>query len=388
MKTSYRRYSWVLLGVVLVQSTMIALLNLAIDPYGAMNSPIWMGFNHIKIEKNKQVRMFKAMDVIRFQPQTIFLGFSRTEFGLDPAHPAIGQTPAYNLGISGANMYEIRRYFEHALFVQPNLKRVILDIDLFMFSTLDENKPDFSESRLEKNHMIFGDVLNNLFSLNSSIASFKTLSISRKMPQVNAGFFYENGLRDADFYKNQVYSSSSSQQIFNLFLKSRPFLEDKNISEKLKVSSGFLKDLDFVIKTCQKKGIEIQVFMSPIHVTQGEALRLSGLYPLGEQWKKEVVKITPFWDFSGYNSITSEPITEKMSYYLDSSHYLPSVGNLVMNKILNYNSESVPKDFGVFINAENIEIHLANLRAEREDWAKNNADVVNYVENLINRVEE
>lgn len=388
MKTSYRQYSWVLLGVVLVQSMTIALLNFAVDPYGVMNSPVWVGLNHLKIEKDKQVRMFKAIDVIRFQPQTIFLGFSRTEFGLDPSHPAIAETPAYNLGLPGANMYEVRRYFEHALFVQPNLKRVILDIDLFMFSSLEPNKPDFWEGRLERNHLTFGDILNNLFSLNSSLASFKTISISRKRPHIHTGFFYKNGLRDVNFYKNNVYYSSNSQHIFNIFLKDRPFLHDKNTHQKLKVSSEFLNDLDFVIKTSQKRGIEIHVFISPIHVTQGEALRLAGLDSLVEQWKREVAKITPVWDFSGYNSITKEPITKKMSYYLDSSHYLPSVGNLVMNKLLNYNPESVPQDFGVFINSENIESHLANIRAERQEWAQNNPDVVNYVENLLNRVEK
>ncbi len=388
MKISYRRYSLFLLGVVLGQSITIASINWAADPYGVMNTPIWMGFNHIKVEKNKQVRMFKAIDVIRFKPQTIFLGFSRTEFGLDPAHPAIADKSAYNLGLSGANMYEIRKYFEHALFVQPNLKRVILDIDLFMFSNLDENKADFSESRLEKNHLTLADILTNLFSLNSSLASFKTIYSSKNQPQLNAGFFYKNGLRDATFYKTQVYKTSDSQEIFNLFLKTRPFLEDKEISQKLNISSNFLKDLDFVIRTCQKKGIDIQVFISPIHATQGEALRLSGLVPVVEKWKREIVKITPFWDFSGYNKITGEPITQEMSYYLDSSHYLPSVGNLVINNILNYNLETVPKDFGVLINAENIEAHLVNLRTERENWARNNADVVNYVENLLNQIEE
>ncbi len=388
MKTSYRQYSWVLLGVVIVQSITIAALNFAVDPYGVMKSPVWVGFNHLKIEKDKQVRMFKAIDVTRFQPQTIFLGFSRTEFGLDPSHPAIAQTSAYNLGLPGANMYEVRRYFEHALFVQPNLKRVILDIDLFMFSTLEPNKPDFWEGRLEKKHITFGDIVNNLFSLNSSLASFKTISTSRRRPQVHTGFFYENGLRDANFYKNNIYYSSNSKDIFNLFLKDRPFLQDKNIVQKLKISSDFLKDLEFVVKTSQERGIELHIFISPIHVTQGEALRIAGLNPIVEQWKREVVKITPVWDFFSYNTITTEPITEKMNYYLDSSHYLPFVGDLVMNKILNYNLKTVPPDFGVIINSENIESHLANIRAEREEWAKNNTDVVNYVENLINRVEK
>jgi hypothetical protein len=388
MKPSYRRYSWLLLGVVIAQSILIALLNFAVDPYGVMKSPIRVGFNHLKIEKDKQVRMFKAIDVIRFQPQTILLGFSRTEFGLDPSHPAIAETSAYNLGLPGANMYEVRRYFEHALFVQPNLKRVILDIDLFMFSSLEPNKPDFWEDRLEKNSITGGDIINNLFSVNSSFGSFNTISISRQRPQVKDGFFYENGLRDATFYKKNVYYSLNSKYIFNLFLKDRPFLLDKNIVDKLTLSSDFLKDLEILTKTSQERGIEIKVFISPVHVTQEEALRLAGLDPIIEDWKREVVKITPVWDFSGYNSITSEPITEDMSYYLDSSHYLPSVGNLVMNKILNHNSETVPEDFGVLINSENIETHLVNLRAEREDWAGNNPEVVNYVKNLINRREE
>ena len=71
-----------------------------------------------------------------------------------------------------------------------------------------------------------------------------------------------------------------------------------------------------------------------------------------------MVKITPVWDFSGYNSITTESIDDRMEYYIDNSHYSLKAGDLVLNRIVSFQTEKVPRDFGVLVNQDNIEPHL------------------------------
>jgi hypothetical protein len=104
------------------------------------------------------------------------------------------------------------------------------------------------------------------------------------------------------------------------------------------------------------------------------------LWSAFEDWKRQVVKITPIWDFSGYNSITSEPISDDMQNYLESSHYQEHIGNLVLNRMLNHEINKVPGDFGTLVTVENIEPQLAKIRAGREKWAKQNPDMVKLVE--------
>ena len=66
----------------------------------------------------------------------------------------------------------------------------------------------------------------------------------------------------------------------------------------------------------------------------------------------------------------------------DNSHYTPKLGNLILNLIFDYEKEDVPDDFGILINPENIESHLAKIRQDWEVWAKNNPDEVKLVKEV------
>ena len=103
----------------------------------------------------------------------------------------------------------------------------------------------------------------------------------------------------------------------------------------------------------------MQVF-TPLSVkqkqtTQYEAIEVAGLWSTFEEWKREVTKITPVWDFSGYNSVTIEPIGDRMNNYLNSSHYSTETGTLILNRILSFQPQTIPDNFSVYLTPENIE---------------------------------
>src|SRR5919199_4573654 len=105
---NYHFYYLKFLAVVSVNLSLIALLNIFIDPYKVMNSPIIVGINKVKPELNNHVRLFKAIEITRLETKMIVLGSSRSELGLNPNHPALSNyQPSYNLAITGANMYEV-----------------------------------------------------------------------------------------------------------------------------------------------------------------------------------------------------------------------------------------------------------------------------------------
>jgi hypothetical protein len=145
-------------------------------------------------------------------------------------------------------------------------------------------------------------------------------------------------------------------------------------SSSYKLSQERLLLLKSIIDSCQQKGIALTIFISPSHATDMEGLHALGLWSEFEQWKREVSKIAPIWDFSGYNSITTEPIAKNMKYYLDSSHYRKETGDLILNRLLSYQENTVPEDFGVLMTPENIEAHLAKIRSDRENWLKTSPD--------------
>ncbi|MBO0349489.1 hypothetical protein J0895_10285 [Phormidium pseudopriestleyi FRX01] len=378
----YQRYFRIVLSVILMQVLTISGFNIAVDPYSVFNNPIWVGFNQVKPEKDKQVRMFKAIDIIRIQPNMVFIGSSRTEFGLDPAHPALAEVqPAYNLGITGANIYEARRYFEHAIANNPELKQAAIGVDFFMFGQDKKNQDDFSEDRLLTSHITPQDKFNSIFSLGAIRGSLKTIRANQS--SVNrVGYFYPDGRRNTDYYVSHIYGGLQGVDIMGDLLRENDFFQSKKQGNPYEISH--LEEVKNIVKLCQKKNIKCDFFISPSHVTHWESIRLSGAWQLFEEWKRDLAQIAPVWDFSGYNSITTDPLSSNMKNYIDSSHYRKEIGDLVLNRIWQYNEDIVPKDFGVLLTPETVENHLKQIRENRKIWANNHPDVVEFVENVLN----
>ena len=113
-----------------------------------------------------------------------------------------------------------------------------------------------------------------------------------------------------------------------------------------------------------------------------EEFRTAGLWSFFEDWKRRVSKVTPVWDFSGYNSITTEPISNNMKNFTNRGYYTIKIGNLILNRLLHYQEEKVPEDFGVLITANNRESQLEKIRTDQELWAKNNPKMIQLVEDL------
>ncbi|NEO99686.1 MAG: hypothetical protein F6K58_13605 [Symploca sp. SIO2E9] len=371
----YSRFNMTFLAVTLPCLVTVGLFNLTIDPYGVIDSPEIPRLNKLRTQKFHNVRLFKAIDVTRVEPKTLLLGSSRTDLGLDPEHPALeNEQPAYNLGLVGPNLYEVKRYFEHALANQPELKTVVIGIDLFMFNEYKINEVDFSEDRLEKESLTAQELLN--VTLSTSAIESSAITIQSSMDSDAYYLYRPDGMR-------YVYGNEPNEPIPKKFRGSiKGLRQSEGYYKKYQLSEKFLGNLQEIVDICKRQNIELQIFISPSHASQWENLRVAELWPVFEEWKRRLVKITPVWDFSGYNSITTETISKDMKNYWDSSHYRKEVGDLVLNRIFDYQEDKVPADFGILLTQENIESHLAEINAQQEVWASNNPDVVKLVESL------
>ncbi|MDJ1184820.1 hypothetical protein [Roseofilum casamattae] len=348
--------------------------NFLMDPYGVMNAPTIEGFNKLKPTKGNHTRLFKAVDVIRLKPQNVFLGTSRTNLALDPRHPAFsnnGSEMSYNLGLQDANLYEILRYLEHAIANQDEVKNVVIGIDYLSFNEWSRPKPDFDETILGRTTISGPLMMNVLFSLDVFKSSQKTLVENVSKGRNSSEFI--NGMRVLHTHKLP----------WTMEYFTNGFIVLSNAYNHYKLSEKRLEDLQKIVDICREQNINLQLFISPVHASQLEAIRAAGKWDNFEQWKREVAEISPFWDFSGYNSLTTEEIAEQMVYYRDSSHYSPEVGNLVLNRIFDYQLDKVPDDFGVRVTSESIDAHLEEIRGDREAWANTHPKLIQTVEELM-----
>ncbi|MCF2970778.1 hypothetical protein L1047_06155 [Synechococcus sp. Nb3U1] len=349
-----------------------SLFNLVIDPLGVIGSPSIAGINAIKPKTLNNSRLFKAVDIARIRPKSILLGSSRTDIGLDPSHPALIQ-PAYNLGLTAPNIYELRRYLEHALTIQPELEQVVIGLDFQMFNDLRTPQPDFREQRLGHVGIIGSDLLDITLSLDALGASWETLvrnqnpnppgsirvngMMVRRPREVDLRVFFDTIAKAQRQYQDGVYKGFSSYK-------------------------NSLAHLKAIIETCANREIQLKLFISPAHATEWESIYNLGLWPLFEDWKRDIVSLHPVWDFSGYNSVTSEVIDPGMIYYTDSSHYTPAVGQLVLNRIFNRQLETVPSDFGRYLIPEMLSFHLEAIANERSIWHEKQPDLARVVADI------
>jgi hypothetical protein len=373
----YRRFNLIFLASALLPLLSIGMFNIAVDPYGIYNSPTFAGFNQTKPEQWKHQRLYKAIAISRVKPVTIFIGSSRINLGLNPEYSALqDKQPVYNLGLNAANPYEALRYLQHAIKNQQDLKLVVLGLDFIMFNQDLGNQPGFEEERLEKSTISYRDFINTAFSLDALSLSEKTVKANKK--DVKGDIYYPNGFMRLVRGERDKNATEFKKTIGVYF----------DVHSNYKISQQYLENLKEIVALCKQNNIEVVGFISPAHVTQLEAIYVAGQWQILEQWMREVVAILPVWDFSDYNSITTEPVSETMKNYIDSSHYKEEIGNLVLNRIFSYNEKEVSQDFGVYLTPENVEAQLAKLRKDRDRWAKENPNDVAIVEAIKEKSED
>jgi hypothetical protein len=145
-----------------------------------------------------------------------------------------------------------------------------------------------------------------------------------------------------------------------------------------------------LIERCRKADVRLHLIIYPYHAQTLELFRATGLWNAFEDWKRAVTQLAyekattsesalvfPLWDFSGYNSFTTEHVPARgdlrsvMRWYWEAGHFKKELGDLVLDKLFDYpNREwTVPVGFGTLLTPSNIEARLAGIRAERERYA-------------------
>lgn len=371
----YKSYNFKIFLFVIILIASFCAINIVIDPYGIWNLWSNRSVNTFKTEQTKHERLYKAIEIVNVKPDVVFVGTSRTRIGLDPGYYSSNKH-VYNAAVASANMNEMLLYFKHALQNQLELKEVIVGIDFYAFNQNLANRPDLPTKQIEKNHITFNSFIETSASLDALLSSIKTL-------RNNIG----NNSKASSFDYNGKSSEIDLQNTYGNIVDLRGFTKinkinigDKEAYLKYDISQDYVNDFKELIDICRERNINVKVFISPSHATDMEAIRVSGQWEKFENMKRTLCNITPVWDFSGYNSITTENITSNRQYYWDSSHYKKIVGDKILDKINGIDNS--PVDFGVIITPENIDRHLKYIRKSREMWANDNNELVEFVQSL------
>lgn len=406
--------SLLLVGIVIA-------FNIVVDPYGMYHLIDLKEVNRHKQAIYHRVRLAKAYDVRRIQPQSIILGTSRTHLGIRPSHPAwsADAKPIYNLAFDGATTKEMYYYLRHANAVHP-LRRVLLGLDTYHLTNAPAAiRPDFDPQLLLSDDSFWSRAQVFLADLRLLI-SFDTLKDGvvtiLSQQQAPPEWFAADGQRLGEVFFRQPWEHFQT-------LGPRAYFDeiDKNeVSYKLewrkpqKTASPVKKSPDAeadpvtslgyvqkIVEFSRAHNIELMVYITPSHVHQMELDALTGGWPAIENGKRALVKMLAedasahpgrtaivVFDFSGYSSVTTESLPpvgsrDEMKYYWESSHFKDRTGDLVLNRI--FNRGEVPADFGVRLDSATIESSLAEIRQRQTAYRLAYPDDVALLRGYIER---
>ena len=379
---AHRRYLIVMVLTLAAVIAAAALLNRAANPYCLFASD-WFSAR-VKPETFTHLRLVKAMQTRHLHPQAIILGSSRAETGLDPAHPAWAAQPVYNLGLSDAGIYEIKRYFQHACAV-GGLKQAVLLLDFTAFLPGGSNAPDFREDRLAMKAdgtpnpaLPWKDYLVGLASWDACVGSAATLlgrgAEKRYLP---------DGSRDANAEDARVLSKGGAAKAFAAYEKRALPLMNNGAMTLGTAEMGHLRD---TLALARKHHVDLRLAIAPMHARYLEMISIVGQWDLYEQWKREITRLVEeeaaasrlsavlLMDFGGYDTFTTEEVPQRglARYYLEASHFTKTLGDILLARVLSPDVGQ-PQNFGVRLEGQMIAAHLAAIRDARAAWRAGHA---------------
>jgi hypothetical protein len=385
------RYLKIFLLSAMVTVIGIAAINGLVDPYRLFRIASWPGINRVKPYANHEQRLAKAYLAEWVGAKALILGNSRAEIGFDPAHPAWPAQPVLNLAVAGTSLELSLAYLRHAAAVEkPDV--VVLGVDFMDFLiAAPADPPQAQKAKAGYSFSVYPDGRPNPYyhwrkwqnrfdktvSLNAFLHSLGTVYYQNSLYSEDLTELGFNPMRD---YKKIVtmegyYATFKQRDVENAKRYARGPREIFWPGQRRSPVFDLFRE---IVRFCDAQGIRLIVVIYPYHAHLLETLNAAGLWPVFEDWKRELAAILeqtpakndPLWDFSGYNRFTTEPVpaasekNREVKWYWEAGHFKKELGDVVLSRLFGSRSAEnpAPEDFGVSLTSGNIEKHLAGIR--------------------------
>jgi len=340
---------------------VVVSLNYAVDPYGITGAPRLAHFNRHKVDINEHTRLLKKYQHRFGDYDTVILGNSRVEMGLDPEHPCFGAAgmSVYNLGIPGAGVREQLEFGFNLIYQHP-VRHVFLGLDFTDFISRNRHSHDdrlplmqLSESQLrylpsgmpnpEYPVPLVLDYYRATFSLDSTVSTIKTVALQGE----GAADRTLRGFNPARDFRESVRLDGPralfEQKLQDLRAKYTgswflPRWRDRR--------EGEFADLASFLEFADSENIRVWMFTNPFHESYWTLLDRRGLLPLYREWKSALVKLAHdhrgviVWDFSQDSPYIHESIPPPgadegpLRWFWEPAHYRRQLGDLMLEAML------------------------------------------------------
>ncbi len=381
---------------VVVVAAGISLFNWFINPMGVFDGARVAGVNLVNGNMALYDRQFSAWRIVDDKPDGLILGTSRAAVGLRPDHPGWEAETVFNSAFSASSAYLNYRYFQHAMATRP-LKQVVLGLDFVAFnaglagySTFDESFVRVTADGRTVPDYFLVKQFQSLYSLEVAKLSLKIIRENRtpkarelaldnyKPPLSPGGMMQPDSFLQAFWkpHRDRAYSTLAGYRS-NLWAPVQGMWSGAPGERKLVESYRQL------LRASYEAGVDMRLFISPSQVYLYEGLDAFGLWQRWEDWKRVMVRINeeeaeragvaafPLWDFSGYNRFSRVTAPDEagkdngFEYFWDPGHYRIRLGDLILDRVL---AGKRIEGFGVLLDSQMLDSHLADIRADRQSY--------------------
>ncbi len=395
------RYLMIAFAAATALLAAVVAFNANVDPLGMYVSGVH------KPAMYNRVRLLKAYEARRVQPESIVLGTSRVHLGISPRHP--GWTSLYqrryNLAFDGATTKEMYAYLKHAD-AAGNIRHVMLGLDTYHLNATPASlRPDFDASILMDERHALNPVRMLLADL-KLLSSYGTLKESIRLLEADSDqpvWYAPNGQRLGEVYFRRPTENfvtcgprcyfdeiDKLEVTFKLGWKvpqkTLPAVQSGPPAEPDPITS--LGYIEKIIEYCRSHDVELVIFLTPSHVHQLELDAATGNWWSVENGKRGIVELLArdarrhsdkdaiaLYDFANYNRVTTERLPargshDEMQYYWDSSHFKEVIGDMVLDRLLHTGVQlkSQVDDFGIEPGAHNIDDLIARLGSGQREY--------------------
>ncbi|CAM2857926.1 hypothetical protein RAHE111665_04365 [Rariglobus hedericola] len=394
-----RTYAGWLGGVIAGALVLAAILTSLVDPWRVVGAPWSIKSLEPYREIGDAVRVGKTGMVRRgAEWEAAVFGTSHMEIGIDPRHPSFGGMRTINLGMAGSSILENVALCRYLMEQSQSLKLVIFGVDPGDICTdLDTRKnTDFPNSRLADTGFSIERELGYVFGVPAVEASFVLLgnALREKKSERDELGFWNNFYIMPDIRR---HVTGYAPKLFKH--EAEMWAERPQPPRAAKVTT-----LTELIVSLRARGVRVLVVYPPAHALL--LVHPSENLPATIPWAAERRALTAvcveanrhpssgppaeFWDFLTPIAPADESLPvltagdQSMPRWFDLLHFNSEIGSLMVKRMMEDNAD--PADvtrFGVRVDSDNLEAHLAAIREAHRRYCETRRDDVAWARELM-----